>query len=246
MWEHKIGRLLKCLLQPFLHGNRNNKRNPDGHFSEKNKKQKTKNKKKKKKKTKKNPLICVLYGFVSTSKYWNNCKYMRISVMSYVVYTFTPIVVALHKRNANTSLGKILSIFYLCIFIFIYLWIRYFNGWQLYSQLLWFKFAFVFRIIYLVTPVTFYFKRSDPLPRIQVKINWYLQKLSSGNENTDLSRADNSVKNWRNLLINNPKPENPLHLLKLSSGNENTDGRKDVPTFRHLLGIFFANKTTVR
>ena len=70
-----------------------------------------------------------------------------------------------------------------------------------------------------------------------VKIRWYLLKLSSGNENTDVSRADNSVKNWRNLPINNPKPDlhninahtqfNEIywHLLKLSSGNENMDGR---------------------
>ena len=47
-----------------------------------------------------------------------------------------------------------------------------------------------------------------------------------------VSRADNSVKNWRNLPISNPKPdlhninahtkfgENPLCLLKLSSENK--------------------------
>ena len=52
----------------------------------------------------------------------------------------------------------------------------------------------------------------------------------------DVSWTDNSVKNWQNLPINNPKPElrninahikfgeNPLNLLKLSSGNKNTDG----------------------
>ena len=39
-----------------------------------------------------------------------------------------------------------------------------------------------------------------------VKIHWYLLKLSSGNENTDLSRADNSVKTWRNLPISNSLP----------------------------------------
>ena len=41
----------------------------------------------------------------------------------------------------------------------------------------------------------------------KVKIRWHLLKLSSGNENTDVFRADNSVKNWRNLPINNPKPD---------------------------------------
>ena len=65
-----------------------------------------------------------------------------------------------------------------------------------------------------------------------VKIHWCLLKLSSGNENMGMPRADNSVKIWRNLPISNPKPD--LHninahtkfvkihwsLLKLSSGNE--------------------------
>ena len=32
-------------------------------------------------------------------------------------------------------------------------------------------------------------------------------KLSSGNENMGVSRADNSVKIWRNLPIGNPKPD---------------------------------------
>ena len=35
----------------------------------------------------------------------------------------------------------------------------------------------------------------------------YLLKLSSKNENIDVSRADNSVKIWRNLPISNPKPD---------------------------------------
>ena len=39
-----------------------------------------------------------------------------------------------------------------------------------------------------------------------VKIPCYLVKLSSGNENMGMSRADNS-NNWRNLPINNPKPD---------------------------------------
>ena len=37
-----------------------------------------------------------------------------------------------------------------------------------------------------------------------VKIPWRLLQLSSGNENMDVSRADNSVKIWRNLPISNP------------------------------------------
>ena len=40
-----------------------------------------------------------------------------------------------------------------------------------------------------------------------VKIQWYLLKLLSGNEKSDVSQADNSVKNWRNLPISNPKPD---------------------------------------
>ena len=40
-----------------------------------------------------------------------------------------------------------------------------------------------------------------------VKIHWCLVKLSSGNEKMGMSRADNSVKNWRNLPISNPKPD---------------------------------------
>ena len=41
-----------------------------------------------------------------------------------------------------------------------------------------------------------------------VKIPCYLLKLSSRNEkNMDVSRADNSVKIWRNLPISNSKPD---------------------------------------
>ena len=40
-----------------------------------------------------------------------------------------------------------------------------------------------------------------------MKIPCYLLKLSSGNENMGVSRADNSVKIWRNLSISNPKPD---------------------------------------
>ena len=40
-----------------------------------------------------------------------------------------------------------------------------------------------------------------------VKIHWSLLKLSSGNENMGMSRADNSVKIWQNLPISNPKPD---------------------------------------
>ena len=39
------------------------------------------------------------------------------------------------------------------------------------------------------------------------KIRCYLLKLSSGNENMGVSRADNSVKNWRNLPISSSLPD---------------------------------------
>ena len=39
------------------------------------------------------------------------------------------------------------------------------------------------------------------------EIPCYLLKLLSGNENMRVSRADNSVKNWRNLPFSNPKPD---------------------------------------
>ena len=70
------------------------------------------------------------------------------------------------------------------------------------------------------------------------KIHWYLLKLSPGNKNTGMSRTDNSVKNWWNFPISNPKAdlhntnaykkfgENPsIFTFKLSPGKENTDGR---------------------
>ena len=37
------------------------------------------------------------------------------------------------------------------------------------------------------------------------KTDWYLFKLFFRNENTGMSQADNSLKNWRNLPISNPK-----------------------------------------
>ena len=40
-----------------------------------------------------------------------------------------------------------------------------------------------------------------------VKRPCYLLKLSSRNENMDVPRADNSVKNWQNLPISNSKPD---------------------------------------
>ena len=40
-----------------------------------------------------------------------------------------------------------------------------------------------------------------------VKIPCYLLKLLSGNENMGVSRADNSVKIWRNLPISNSIPD---------------------------------------
>ena len=66
-----------------------------------------------------------------------------------------------------------------------------------------------------------------------VKRPCYLLKLSSRNENMDVSRADNSVKNWQNWPLAIPNlisllsihtaslVKIPCYLLKLSSGNEN-------------------------
>ena len=63
-----------------------------------------------------------------------------------------------------------------------------------------------------------------------VKILSDLLELLSWNENMDVSRADNSVKNWRNLPFSNPAPEfhnnnartkfgeNLWYSLKLSHG----------------------------
>ena len=71
-----------------------------------------------------------------------------------------------------------------------------------------------------------------------VKIPCYLLKLLSGNENMGVSRADNSVKIWRNLPFSNPKPdiyninvptkfgENPLKKNGRTDGRT-TDGRTD-------------------
>ena len=61
-----------------------------------------------------------------------------------------------------------------------------------------------------------------------VEIHWYLLKLSSWNENTDLSRADNFVKNWRNLPINNPKPD--LHNI-----NADTQFGGNLQMFTHVI-----------
>ena len=60
------------------------------------------------------------------------------------------------------------------------------------------------------------------------------------NENMGLSRADSSVKNWRNLPISNPKPdlhninahtkfgENPLMFTQVIIRKRKMDGRTDV------------------
>ena len=40
-----------------------------------------------------------------------------------------------------------------------------------------------------------------------MKIPCYLLKLSSGNENMGVSRADNSVRIWQNLPTSNSKPD---------------------------------------
>ena len=70
-----------------------------------------------------------------------------------------------------------------------------------------------------------------------VKIPCYLLKVSSGNENMGVSRADNSVKIWRNLHISNPKPDlyninahtkfgdNPLMFTQVIIRKRKTDGR---------------------
>ena len=44
-------------------------------------------------------------------------------------------------------------------------------------------------------------------PASLMKIHQQLLKILSINENTGMSRADNSVKNWWNLPISNPKPD---------------------------------------
>ena len=69
-------------------------------------------------------------------------------------------------------------------------------------------------VCYEVIPLIFFifFNPTTPILTLQhqfslVKIHWYLLKLSSGNENTDLSRADNSVKNWQNLPMKSAKPD---------------------------------------
>ena len=62
--------------------------------------------------------------------------------------------------------------------------------------------------------------------------------LSSGNENMGMSRADNSVKTWRNLPVSNPKPdlhninahtnfgENPFMFTQVIIRNEKRTGRR--------------------
>ena len=70
-----------------------------------------------------------------------------------------------------------------------------------------------------------------------VKIHWCLLKLSSRNENMGVSRADNSIKNWRNSPISNPKPdlhninthtkfeENPVMFTQVIIQKRKTNGR---------------------
>ena len=79
-----------------------------------------------------------------------------------------------------------------------------------------------------------------------VNIHWCLLKLSSGNKNMGVSRADNSVKNWRNLPISNPKPdllnvtayskfgENLLLFIQVIIRKRKSDGGTDGrPTWNH-------------
>ena len=81
-----------------------------------------------------------------------------------------------------------------------------------------------------------------------VKIHWYLLKLSSRNENTDISQADNSIidqicpsaipNQISTISMHTPSlVKINWYLLKLSSGNENTDvSRADnsVKNWRNL------------
>ena len=60
------------------------------------------------------------------------------------------------------------------------------------------------------------------------KIHQYLLKLSSGNENMDMSRADNAIKNWQNLPISNPKPD--LHNI-----NGHTKFEENPLKFTHVI-----------
>ena len=91
-----------------------------------------------------------------------------------------------------------------------------------------------------------------------VKIYWHLLKSSFGNENMGVSRADNSVKNLRNLPISNPKPdlhninahtkfsENQLKLTQVIVRKRNTDGRTDILTngFNTDVAILLPHKST--
>ena len=89
-----------------------------------------------------------------------------------------------------------------------------------------------------------------------VKIHWCLLKLSSGNENMGVSRADNSVKNWRNLPISNPKPdlhsinahtkfgENPLMFTQVIIWKRKRDGRTDVRTMDGRTDRWTDSRTT--
>ena len=86
-----------------------------------------------------------------------------------------------------------------------------------------------------------------------VKIHWQLLKLSSRNENSDILQEDNSVKNWRNLPTNNPKPdlhninahtrfgESPLTFTQVIIWKGKyglMDGRTYMPTWHLEVSIF--------
>ena len=72
------------------------------------------------------------------------------------------------------------------------------------------------------------------------KIQWYLLKLLSGNKNTGMSQADNSIKNWQNLPIRIPNQISTiLHISNLviftrycleTKNGWTTDGQKDGRT----------------
>ena len=77
-----------------------------------------------------------------------------------------------------------------------------------------------------------------------VKIPRHLLKLLSENENMGVSRADNCVKIWWKLPINNPKPdlhntnahtkfgENLLMFTQVIIRKQIIDGRTHTPTIR--------------
>ena len=87
-----------------------------------------------------------------------------------------------------------------------------------------------------------------------VKIHWHVLKLLSWNEKSDMLLEDNSVKNWRNLPISNPKSDLyninahiklekiHCHLLKLLSGNKKSNVSKHMTKIYG--GVYKKNQKT--